>query len=376
MVGRRFLGLLIPTTALLAIVACSLTPRLAPTAVPAIGTMSATSPASPTVPPEAATPTVEPSSQPATSAPTSEPDYLDDRSTPQGVILSLYNAINRHEFVRAYSYWESNAQDLPSFPQFEQGYQNTASVQVTLGQVGGDAGAGQFYYTVPVVLGSESTSGTLQTYAGCYTLHLANPSVQGAPPFQPLAIRSGVLQVEDNGTDSGELLDHACEGLPTGPSPILSPQPTTPASGVDSSLYIDDRSSPRGVLRSLFNAINRHEYVRAYGYWEPGSPQLPGFGDFEQGYADTESVSLSMGEPTTDHAAGQTYYLLPATLTAQTSGGGMQYFVGCYQLHLGNPSIQGVPPFQPLAIQQAQVSDATNQADADSQLAQACVGLP
>ncbi len=31
--------------------------------------------------------------------------YLDDRSTPIQVLKSYYNAINRQEYVRAYSYW-------------------------------------------------------------------------------------------------------------------------------------------------------------------------------------------------------------------------------------------------------------------------------
>ena len=31
--------------------------------------------------------------------------YLDDRSTPAAVMLSYFNAINRHEYLRAYSYY-------------------------------------------------------------------------------------------------------------------------------------------------------------------------------------------------------------------------------------------------------------------------------
>ena len=38
-----------------------------------------------------------------------EPDYLDDRSTAEAVIGSYYDAINRKEYARAYSYREPQA---------------------------------------------------------------------------------------------------------------------------------------------------------------------------------------------------------------------------------------------------------------------------
>jgi hypothetical protein len=322
-------------------------------------------------------PTISPTALPPTATPGSAlPGYLDDRSTPQGVILSLFNAINRHEYLRAYSYWEDTAENLPSFEQFQQGYQDTDHVDVNLGLVGGDAGAGQLYYTVPVVLKSESTSGDLQTYAGCYTLHLGQPGIQGEPPFQPLGIRAGTLQTEDNSADSADLLVHACDSISTGPAPVLTPQPTTPATGIGAAIYLDDRTGPSQVVRSLFNAINRKEYVRAYSYWKTDSPDLPTFSDFQAGYADTEQVSITLGMAIADAGAGQLHYRLPVALASQTTSGTSQYFVGCYLLHLSQPAIQGLPPFQPLAIQSAHVSSAASMADATAQLPQACNGVP
>jgi len=191
-----------------------------------------------------------------------------------------------------------------------------------------------------------------------------------------LAIRAGTLQTEDNSADTADLLVHACDGLATGPAPALTPQPTTPASGVDASIYLDDRSGPTQVLRSLFNAVNRKEYVRAYSYWEPDSPQLPTFNDFQNGYTNTDSVSILLGEPLADAGAGQLHYRLPVALASVTTDSSTQYFVGCYVLHLSQPAIQGVPPFQPLAIQNAQVASASSLADASGQLPHACDGLP
>src|SRR5690606_3466283 len=43
-----------------------------------------------------------------------QPDtYLDDRSTSESLIASLYNALSRQEYLRAYSYYEAGV--LPPF---------------------------------------------------------------------------------------------------------------------------------------------------------------------------------------------------------------------------------------------------------------------
>ena len=106
------------------------------------------------------------------------------------MLRSLFNAVNRHEYVRASSYWETNAQGLAPYDQFEAGYANTGSVQLTTGTVLSDAGAGQRYYQVPVTLVALTTDNVMQTFVGCYTLHISVPELQGTPPFHPLGIMS------------------------------------------------------------------------------------------------------------------------------------------------------------------------------------------
>jgi len=63
--------------------------------------------------------------------------YLDDRSTPEAVINSYYDAVNKRGYSRACSYWEPGAaeSELPPFESFVAGYADTASVAVTLGEV-------------------------------------------------------------------------------------------------------------------------------------------------------------------------------------------------------------------------------------------------
>ncbi|MCW5882909.1 MAG: hypothetical protein KIS91_18395 [Anaerolineae bacterium] len=296
--------------------------------------------------------------------------YYDDRSNAEALMLSWVNALNQKQYLRAYSYWEPGAAGLPPFPQFEQGYQNTATTQISFGQMTEDAGAGQFYTNVPVILTSQLTNGTFQTFVGCYTLHLANPGIQGVP-FQSLGIRSANVQQVAAGQDPSALLGAICApaGSPVAPLPVYAP------GDISATRYLDDRSDGVQVLRSLFNAVNRKEYARAYGYWEPGAIGLPPFPQFEQGYQNTQSVQLTTGAVKTDVGAGQTYYRVPVTLVAQTTGG-QQTFVGCYVLHLGSPYAQATPPYQPIGIRQAKLTQVANGTNTAPLMATACQGLP
>ena len=322
-------------------------PTTAPSATPA-------PPSAPTATPVAATPV-----PPTSDTGGAEPAYLDDRSTPETLLQSFYNAINRKEYARAYAYWDAQAagDKLPAFDAFQQGYANTASVQLTIGTVGGDAGAGQLYYSVPVVLIASHTDGTTQTFAGCYTLHLSQPAVQGVPPYHPLAIIGATIQQAAAGANAADLAAGACPagaGRPTSPLPPITP--SDPAA-IGTDRYLDNRSSPESVVRSFYNAINRKEYVRAYSYWEPAAAatQLPAYPQFEQGYADTQAVNLTLGQISGDAGAGQRYYSVPVTIVSKAAGSKAQTFVGCYTLHLANPQIQAAPPFQPLSISAAKI---------------------
>ena len=146
---------------------------------------------------------------------TPEPGYLDDRSTPEAVINSYYDAVNRREYARAYSYWEPAAaqRELAPFDDFASGYADTTSVDATLGQGGSGVGAGQLYFTVPVTLVASMADGSVQTYVGCYTLHLGRPQLQAVPPFHPLAIQRASIEAVDNDAATGDLIAQACPAV-------------------------------------------------------------------------------------------------------------------------------------------------------------------
>ncbi|HET9015566.1 MAG TPA: hypothetical protein VFN57_08215 [Thermomicrobiaceae bacterium] len=336
-------------------------------------TVASTAGATGTAIPPSVTPTsgVVPSATAQAGAPS--PTYLDDRSDAAAVVRSYYNAINLKEYDRAYSYWESGtaASQLPPYAQFKQGYANTAHVDLTLGQITGGAGAGQRYFDVPVVLHAQTTGGASQVFAGCYTLHLGVPQIQTTPPFHPMAIQSATVKQAGSGATTAGLLAGACpanQGQPV--TPTAAPAPGDIAAG----RYLDDRSTAVDVVQSFYNAINRKEYARAYGYWEPNTPpsRLEPFPQFQKGYANTAAVQLTTGNVTGGVSAGQLYWSVPVTILARSTDGSVQQFAGCYQLHLAQPLIQDAPPYQPIAIQSANVQPVPTGQSAALQMAAAC----
>lgn len=122
-----------------------------------------------------------------------------------------------------------------------------------------------------------------------------------------------------------------------------------PACAQDQPHYLDDRSSPEAVVSSFYNAITRHEYARAWSYYQDGEGVAP-FDAFVKGYASTASVTVAFGQSAQEGAAGSTYWTLPVSLDAVTTAGKHTYFAGCYTLRLVQPQIQEEPPFRPLHI--------------------------
>ena len=125
-----------------------------------------------------------------------EPGYQDDRSTAESVLGSYFDAVNRREYSRAYSYWEPAAavSQLAPFDQFVAGYADTAEVDLTLGV-------------------SADLYGRRVTFVGCYTLHIGRPQIQAVPPFQPLAIQRASIQQIDNDADTAGLMSQSCPAV-------------------------------------------------------------------------------------------------------------------------------------------------------------------
>ncbi|MEX6508311.1 hypothetical protein [Jiella sp. M17.18] len=131
-----------------------------------------------------------------------------------------------------------------------------------------------------------------------------------------------------------------------------------PASAAGPAKYLDNRSTAVTLVRSLYNAVNRHEYLRAWSYFADSAGQ-GSFDSFAKGYENTKKVRVKFGKPMDDGAAGSIYTNLPVVVEATTTDGKKTVFSGCYETRLVQPAVQATPPFKPLQIVKAKLQPAT-----------------
>lgn len=142
-----------------------------------------------------------------------EAAYIDDRSGPAELIRSLYSAINRHEYARAWDYF-GETKPTGDFESFAKGYEGTVSVDVETGGISEEGAAGSIYYTVPVAIRARQQDGGEKVFAGCYTLRQLSAQTQ-EPPFTPLHIEKGELKPSDSAFE--EALPASCGDGPMPP---------------------------------------------------------------------------------------------------------------------------------------------------------------
>jgi hypothetical protein len=136
--------------------------------------------------------------------------------------------------------------------------------------------------------------------------------------------------------------------------------------------YVDDRSSAEALVRSLYNAINRHEYPRAWDYFE--NPPAKTFDAYVKGFEGTDHVEVYTGTVSADGAAGSTFYQVPIAISAVDAKGGEKVFAGCYTVRQVNGAIQD-PPAAPLLITKASLK-ATTETSAMGAYPDTCGDVP
>ncbi len=299
--------------------------------------------------------------------------YLDDRSTPAALMLSYANAINRHEYLRAYSYWGDPADMIGSLEDFSAYFVNVQSMEILFGTIGGEGAAGSVYYPMTMLFNYTTTSATIDRYSACYLLRMSQPGNYGAPPINPMHIENGFSQLVLSGISDADALTGACNGSDFGgPGYSSGPASLESLGDLSNANYIDNRSGAVEVISSLFNSINRHEYVRAYSYWENPATALGSYSAYEAGFSDTGPITATFGTPTSEGAAGQWYYSVPVAMVVQGVTSPTRTYVGCYILHMSNPGFQGTYPFVPLMIREGHFSEVPNGTNTAPLLATAC----
>jgi hypothetical protein len=121
-------------------------------------------------------------------------------------------------------------------------------------------------------------------------------------------------------------------------------------------VYLDDRSTPVQLVLSYFNAIDRGEHARGYGYF--GTEEAPQFDSWQFHFDDVVRTEVSFGQMAQEGAAGSIYYQLPVTVDFEHAEGDHHLERGCINMRWINPANQERPPFQPMYIISADLETA------------------
>lgn len=143
-----------------------------------------------------------------------EVPFYEDRTQPVAVLLSYYNAINRKEYERAYSYFQGSPNPDPalaaSYAQWARGYESTTDVTVSTGKVTQDARAGNIYASFPVFLSAKQSNSTILIFAGCYTMHRVNTGIPDNPRDELWSISAANLRIIPDKPDVDAILAENC----------------------------------------------------------------------------------------------------------------------------------------------------------------------
>jgi hypothetical protein len=140
--------------------------------------------------------------------------------------------------------------------------------------------------------------------------------------------------------------------------------------------FYEVRTDPVKALKSYYNAINRKEYERAYGYFfgapNPLPSVAPPYNQFVQGYSDTTFTTLAVGNVEGQGAAGSTYATFPVVITATHTDNSTHVYSGCYTMRSINPGISQNPYDVLPHIYSAKLSEVPANSNVDQLLAQPC----
>lgn len=132
--------------------------------------------------------------------------YLDNRSDPASLMVSYYNALNRSEYARAWSYWHEHV-DAGSYGAFFEGVVDRKWTDLSVGDIVSEGAAGSLYYTMPVTVTQIGGADDQSVLLGCVVMRLVQPAIQ-EPPFTPLHIES--LDLAETKLDPATALADAC----------------------------------------------------------------------------------------------------------------------------------------------------------------------
>ncbi|MBZ0302603.1 MAG: hypothetical protein K8J31_22850 [Anaerolineae bacterium] len=155
---------------------------------------------------------------------------------------------------------------------------------------------------------------------------------------------------------------------------VLLPTYAVSAQGLPTDNAYDNRDSPVDLLASYYNAINRQDYARAYGYWQ-NAPKS--YADFVSGFADTVSAQVIVQPPThSEGAAGSIYVQIPTVLVANHQDGTEHLYSGCFVTRKSNLQPPDIPAPDVWHLYSADLTEQPLTRSIPTLLAEACDHTP
>jgi hypothetical protein len=112
--------------------------------------------------------------------------------------------------------------------------------------------------------------------------------------------------------------------------------------------YLDDRSSPAALVKSLYNAINRQEYARALAYF--AEPPVDTVEKFAETFRGTERMRVVTGTPGRDGEGTDLRFEMPLAVEVTDEDGDIRVLAGCYTI-LGQSADGEAGAFRPYRIE-------------------------
>lgn len=147
----------------------------------------------------------------------------------------------------------------------------------------------------------------------------------------------------------GDVSDRDDEAASAPQSAPVSTSVAAPGSSADSIIQeaemSADSSAARATIEAYYAAINSGDHLRAYQLWsDSGRASGQTAEEFIEGYAETSSVQVVVGDGIVEGAAGSRYVELPVEIRAVTRDGSEQHFAGRYVLR--RSVVDGATPEQ------------------------------
>jgi len=245
-------------------------------------------------------------------------------TTPEATLYAYVNALNRREYITAYTLTDQTQPLLD----FVLNFRDTLHIDLFVGSQQTDGNT----VRVPTVLVEHLTDGTYKTSAGC--VHMSQIAADS------------LLVYVINGTDfriaptiTYPDLSAISEFVNLAPcydqgSLSSQPMPTVP----------HDFTTPEQTIRAYFAAINNKNFEAAYRFWlyplptpdpdgAPATDYRPDFASYVDGYAGTRWINVyTNGYLEMGAAAGKPYLngFLPVVLIDEQADGSINTYYGCY----------------------------------------------